>query len=908
MEIRQEFLKYFEKNGHLIMPSSGLIPHGDPSVLLTTAGMQQFKPYYLGIKKPPAKRIATVQKCFRTSDIDSVGYTERHLTFFEMLGNFSFGDYFKKEAINYSLDFLLNNLGISLQNLYFTVFKGDKDIPADLESIKYWQEMGIGRDRIYQYGREENFWGPAGDTGPCGPCSEIHYDFGEEYGCGRKDCNPNCDCGRFLEIWNLVFTQYNFDGDKYLELPQKNIDTGMGLERITAVMEGTPSVFKTSLFSGIINKIEEISDSKNYKNYKKNKDKSSDDFYRAVRIIADHIRAIYFLIADGVVPSNEGRGYILRRIIRRTIRFGKLIGIKNYFLNDVGEVVIDKYSKVYPELLEKKDFAFRLVSDEEKRFTRTLKEGNKVLLQKISEIKKDKKEYLNPKDAFNLYDTFGFPVELTAEILKENNIKLDLRKFNDYVKEHTEKSRGKDIFNTGIDKDIELYREISKNIEVEFTGYQKYRTETVIEKIIKIDGDGSGTGTVSKKPVLELSEGEKGEIILKETPFYGERGGQVGDRGIITYDNNTFIVDDCTIPVEGIIVHKGFMEKGKLKVGDKVEAEIDRNRRKNISKNHTTTHILHWALRSLYGNEVKQSGSYVDEDRFRFDYTLYNAPSEEDINKIEEIVNKKIQNDDPVRCFETTREFAEEIGAVALFDEKYSKFVRVVEINNYSRELCGGTHVARTGEIGLCKIISDSSVGANLRRIEAVTGMSAYNCLKEKEKILKKASDGLEVEESKIPDAIEKMKEDLKRKEEQLRNMQIKIAKKEIIDKFKLKPGDNRLKIIDFDFSKSEIVPDIGINNIGMVGDEIINYFGGSNTFIVFGCISGEKSVVILNSTKDLVKKGIDCGKIAAEVSKKLNGRGGGKPGFAQMGLPDKNSIEKAIKLVREIVLEVLDK
>ncbi len=899
MDIRQKFLKYFEKKGHIIIPSSDLIPHNDPSVLLTTAGMQQFKPYYLGIKKPPGKRITTVQKCFRTSDIDSVGYTDRHLTFFEMLGNFSFGDYFKREAINYSLDFLLNDLGIPVNKLMFTVFMGNEDIPADLESIKYWQEKGISIDRIYQYGKEDNFWGPAGDTGPCGPCSEIHYDFGEEYGCRSKNCNPNCGCGRFLEIWNLVFTQYNFDGKKYIELPQKNIDTGMGLERITAVVEGSPSVFKTSLFNGIIKKIEEMSGKKDYQ---KNKDKDNMELYRGIRIIADHARAIYFLITDGVVPSNEGRGYILRRIIRRSIRFGRLIGIKDYFLNDIGRLVINEYSKVYPGLLEKKEFSFKLVSDEEKRFTKTLKEGSKVLLQKINETKNNKEEYLNPKDAFKLYDTFGFPVELTEEILKEKKIKLDLKRFNDYVKEHIEKSRSRDIFNSEMDKDMELYREISKNFEVEFIGYQKYKAAAVIEKIIKFDRSGD------KKLTSKLSEGEKGEIILKETPFYGEKGGQVGDRGIIRRDNNVFIVDDCTIPVEGIYVHKGFIEKGRLKVGDEISAEVDHNHRKNISKNHTATHILHWVLRSLYGSKVKQAGSFVGEDRFRFDYSIYNAPSEENLNKIERVINEKIQNNDTVRCFETTREFAGEIGAVALFDEKYGKFVRVVEINNYSRELCGGIHVERTGEIGLFKIISDSSIGANLRRIEAATGMSAYNYLEEKEKILKKISASLEVEDNKILNTLEKVKDSIKKKEEELEHMQIKIAKKEIIKKFNYKSPDKGLKIIDFDFSKSEAISDMGLNGIGKIGDEIIDYFKGFNTFIVFGIISNNKSVVILNSTKDLIKKGVDCGRIAGEISKKLKGGGGGKPHFAQMGLPDKNSLDKAIKLVKNKVQEIMEK
>ncbi len=891
MDVRETFIEYFEKKGHMVLASSGLIPHNDRSVLLTTAGMQQFKPYFLGIKNPPSKRITTVQKCFRTSDIDSVGYTDKHLTFFEMLGNFSFGDYFKKEAINYSLDFLLNELKIPADRLKVAVFKGNKDIPADLESVKYWKESGITGDKIYRFGKDDNFWGPAGDTGPCGPCSEIYYDFGEEYGCGKKTCSPKCDCNRFLEIWNLVFTQYNYDGKNYKELPQKNIDTGMGLERIMAVLEGVPSVFKTSLFVEIIRKIEELSD----KNSRVNKP----EFDRSLRIIADHIRAIYFLISDGVVPSNEKRGYILRRIIRRCIRFGRLIGINDYFLNDIGEVVINKYSKWYPELLEKKNFSFKMVSDEEKRFTRTLKEGNKVLIQKVKEIKKAKGKYINPGDAFRLYDTYGFPVELTGEILSENKIKIDLNKFNRYLKEHTKKSKSKGSSGVKLNKDIELYGPLSKEMKVEFLGYNRSNLSTVIEKIIKTDGDGN------KKFASQLIEAEEGEIILRETPFYGEMGGQVGDRGSIRKDNNIFKVTGCFIPVEGIYTHKGSIKKGKLKVGDGIIAEVDSKFKKNVSRNHTATHILHWALKSIYGNEVKQAGSFVGEDRFRFDYSIYNAPSESDIKKIEAMVNEKIQKDEPVRCYETTREYAGEIGAIALFDEKYGRFVRVVEINNYSRELCGGIHVGRTGEIGLFKIISDSGTGANLRRIEALTGIHAYRYLEKKDEILNKISAGLEVKDSRIPEAIEKLKDNIKKRENELLLLKMKVAKREIIKKSGFKPSDTGLKIIDYDFSDSDLLYDMEISGIGKVGDWIIDYFKGLNTFLIFGSRVDNKSVLILNSTADLSARGVDCGKIAGEIGKQLEGGGGGKPKYAQMGFSDRNT-GKAIKLVRDRVLGIL--
>ncbi len=897
MDIRKTFLDYFKKNDHLVMSSSSLIPQDDPSVLLTTAGMQQFKPYYLGIKKPPASRIATVQKCFRTSDIDKVGYTDKHLTFFEMLGNFSFGDYFKKEAIEYSFDFLLNVLKIPIEKLLVAVFEGSKEIPADLESIEYWKKSGISADKIYKFGKEENFWGPAGETGPCGPCSEIYYDFGKEYGCGKKDCNPNCDCGRFLEIWNLVFTQYNFNGKKYDELPRKNIDTGMGLERIMAVLKGNPSVFRTSLFDTIMKEIEKISGKES--NFKNNKSHNS-EFDKSARIIADHSRAIYFLISDGVVPSNEGRGYILRRIIRRAIRYGKLVGIEDYFLNDIGQLIIHEYSKIYPELLEREEFSFKLVRDEEKRFTETLKEGSKVLVQKINSIKKDNREYLDSKDAFKLYDTFGFPVELTMEILGENDLKLDMKKFHDYLKKHVEKSRKKVLFDKKIDKNLELYRKISKNLEVVFVGYQKNVSETIIESIVKIDKYGN------RELTSKLPEGEKGEIILKETPFYGEKGGQIGDRGIIKKGNNIFIVEDCKIPVDGIYAHIGSVKKGELRVGDEISAEIDRSRRKDISRNHTATHLLHWALRNVFGNEVKQAGSFVGEDRFRFDYSIYNAPSEEKLNKVERMINEKIQNNDSVRCFETTREFAEEIGAISLFGEKYGKFVRVVEINNYSRELCGGIHVSRTGDIGIFKIMAETSIGANLRRIEAVTGMYAYNYLQEKERVLDEISANLEVEHNRILDTLGEVKDNTRKKEEELTLLQIRIAKKEILGKFRYDSSDSGLKIIDFNFSKSELVPNMEISKIGIVGDEIKDYFRGINTFIVFGNILNGKPVMILQATEDLVKEGVDCGKIARETSKKLKGGGGGKPYFAQLGGSDASSLDSVIDFVKSRVMDIL--
>ena len=887
MDIRKKFLDYFKTKEHLILPSSGLIPENDPSVLFTTAGMQQFKPYYLGTEKPPKNRISTVQKCFRTSDIDSVGYTDKHLTFFEMLGNFSFGDYFKKEAIDLAFDFIVNVLKIPQDRLLIAVFEGDDQIPADTESIKYWKKHGFNDEVIYRFDKKENFWGPAGETGPCGPCTEIYYDFGRKAGCGKPDCGLNCDCGRFLEIWNLVFTQYNFDGKKYTELPKKNIDTGMGAERIIAVLENESSIFRTTLFKKILKKIQEISGKKLTSPGDDNYDT---DANRAIRILADHIRAIYFLISDGVNPSNEGRGYILRRIIRRAVRFGKQIGINDYFINDIGMVVVKQYSPNYPGLSEKSRFAAKLVLDEEKRFTKTLKEGSRILAEKISEIKDTGRDFLDPEDAFRLYETYGFPVELTTEILDENGLKLDHDKFEHYFKQHTEKSKKKTSFDKKIDKNLDLYRNLAKEIHVEFLGYEKDQANTVIEKIISPPDSGN------TMVIEELSAGEKGEIILKDTVFYGEKGGQVGDPGIIRSKGGIFIVKDTQIPVENLFVHKGFVKEGKIKTGEEVDIEVSNIARRDIRKNHTSTHLLHWALRNVFGDQLKQSGSFVSSDRFRFDYSIYDTPSREQIEKVERLVNEKIQRDDPVRCFETTRDYAQQLGTIALFDEKYGKFVRIVETGNYSRELCGGLHVRRTGQIGLLLIISDSSIGANLRRIEAVTGMHAFNILKDKEGILESTGANLEVDIEKLPETVKKLKEENIKISEELRSLRVKISAGNILKGMKEEIEKEEYKIIYYNFSKDSAFSSLDVKSMGQVSDFLKNSFKNLKTFIALGNLNEGKLVIILSCTKDMVESGVDCGKLAREMGKIVKGGGGGRPEYAQLGGTDPQSLDEAIE------------
>lgn len=894
MDIREKFLNYFKQKGHLVLPSASLVPEDDPSVLLTTAGMQPFKPYYLGIKKPPKTRISTVQKCFRTSDIDSVGYTDRHLTFFEMLGNFSFGDYFKKEAINFALDFIINYLDLKIDRLWVAIFKGEGNLPRDHEAHSLWLEEGISKKRIVEYGKSENFWGPAGDTGPCGPCTEIYYDFGPEVGCGKKDCSPSCDCGRFLEIWNLVFTQYNFNGKEYVELPSKNIDTGMGLERIAAVLEGKFSVFDTKLFSPIINKIKDLSDhiSSNL---------SPQEYQRALRVVADHCRAIYFLIADGVIPANEGRGYILRRIIRRAIRFGKLLGIKGYFLNDLGQVLIDNYKGPYPELAAKQKFAFKIISDEEERFSKTLKQGSKVLASTIENLKFHKNDYIDPKDAFRLYETYGFPVEVTREILQENNLKLDMDQFEHFYRQHVAKSKQQTVFDKKVDHKLDLYKETARKCSADFTGYQALHTSTQVTQLFE-------TSPKQELSIVgSLKEGQKGEIILKSTPFYAEKGGQAGDKGKIYTDKFLFEVEDTQVPVEGVYIHQGRVSKGTVNIGDMVEAEVEISFRKDISKNHTATHLLHWALKAVLGAEINQAGSSVENSRFRFDFLCYQAPTKEQLDKVEMMVNAKIQNNDIVKIFETSKEYAQEIGAIALFDEKYGDFVRVVEIDNYSRELCGGTHVSRTGELGLFKIISESSIGANTRRIEAITGMHAYNMLKQKAIQADMAARILGVDQLEVIKGIEALKNSYDQLSAQMENIKIKQLRDDISSKLPAGQDGKKIKIIAQNLIHNPLAHGLDAQSLADIGDQIKDLNQQKSTVIILGHAVNNKPVLILQATPDLVKKGLNLGKIAKESGKLLNGGGGGKPDFAQSGGSQLSKIDEAINFSKQRILEQCD-
>ena len=703
-EIRSKFLKYFEDKGSKIMPSSSLIPD-DPSLLLTSAGMVQFKPYFLQQKKLPKEFIgtATVQKCVRTNDIDIIGTTGRHLTFFEMLGNFSFGQYFKKEMCEWAIDFSVNVMGLPFEKLYFSVFKDDD------ESIEIWKGLGVDDSHIVKLGEEDNFW-RAGPTGPCGPCSELYYDQGEEFGCGKKNCGPGCDCDRFLEYWNLVFTQYDAQEDGTLEpLPKKNIDTGMGLERMAAIMQGASSNYETDIMKSLIAVGEKLF------GVKYGMDKKTD---MSLRIIADHSRAITFMIADGILPGNEGREYVLRRLLRRSVMKAYLLGYKGTFLEKYIDQVLKLMGDAYPELVDNVKLIKRIVLSEEERFGQTLELGAKFLDDFLKTAKKNKP--LSGEQAFKLHDTYGFPIDVTKEIVEEQGFKIDMKGFEKCMGEQVERARAANAEDA--DAAWELQSSLAGEIlakygPTQFVGYDSLECKS---KIIAMSKDG--------KLVKSLKKGDAGSIVVAKTPFYGEMGGQVGDTGYISNtDKNEAEVLDTIIPEGGLVAHKVKLVNGNLKVGDNVDLEVDAIRRSRIQRNHTATHILHWALREVLGDHVNQAGSYVAPDRLRFDFTHFEAVSVEDLRKVEKLANDQIMRAVDVTTYETSLKDARKKGVTALFGEKYGEEVRVVEVGDFSKELCGGCHVNNTAEIGFVKIVGESSVGSNARRIEACTSYDAYD-------------------------------------------------------------------------------------------------------------------------------------------------------------------------------------
>ncbi|MFW5998872.1 MAG: alanine--tRNA ligase [Halanaerobiaceae bacterium] len=867
-ELRKSFLEFFKEKDHLIRPSAPLVPENDPTLLWINAGMAPFKPYFSGKATPPKSRMATSQKCIRTNDIKNVGKTARHQTFFEMLGNFSFGDYFKKEAIIWSWEFVTEVLNFDKDRLWITIYKNDD------EAFDLWNnEVGVDEDRIVRMDKDENFWQHG--TGPCGPCSEIHYDRGREYSNGEEDVIGG-EGDRFLEIWNLVFTQYEYtDEGEYKQLPRKNIDTGMGLERVASILQGVDSNFETDLLKPIIDDIEEKTSFKY---------KSSEEVTMTYRVIADHIRAITMAISDGVLPANEGRGYVIRRLLRRAVRYGGKIGFQQPFLYKLVPVVNQIMSGGYPDLMKQEDQIQNIVKSEEKSFFETLEQGLDILQSMINELKEQDNQVLSGKKAFKLYDTYGFPLDLTREILEENNLKVDEDTFTEEMNKQKKRARkARDDFGFSGSKVKKVYREIKTKIKsVDFVGYRNLVIETDIEAIVK-----------DEKEVDILKAGEEGEIILKRTPFYAESGGQVGDLGIIEDNCNLGQVINTYEKAE-LIVHKVKVEKGEFRINQFVKARVFEGRRKATARNHSCTHLLHKALKEVLGEHVNQSGSLVAPERLRFDFSHFSSLTEEEIEKVEYKVNKSIINNYSVETMETTIEKAKDMGAVALFGENYGEQVRVVKMGNYCIELCGGTHVSFTGEIGLFKIISESGVASGTRRIEGVTGFKALEYIKDRDKIIENIATSLSTDQDKILDRIRNLLEEKKNLERKIRSL------KDRLSNYKVEELKTNIKEVEGISLLAEGLEEIDNDGLRKMVDKLKNDL--ESGIIVLGSKLEGKVIFVAAVTEDLIEKGFHAGNLIGKVAKITGGGGGGRPDMAQAGGSKTEKLEEALNQVENFI------
>lgn len=862
--IRKEFLNFYKSKGHLTEQSFSLIPKNDKSLLLIGAGMAPMKKFFTGAETPPSKRMATCQKCVRTGDIDNVGITTRHLTFFEMLGNFSFGDYFKEEAIEWAWEFLTEVLKIEKEKLWVTVYEEDDD------AQKLWNEkVGLPLDRIVKLGKKDNFWEL--EVGPSGPCSEIYYDTGEGRGCGSPDCKPGCDCSRFVEIWNLVFTQFDKDEQgNYNPLPNPNIDTGMGLERVATVLQGKESVFDVEPLISVIRKIEEIS------NVKYSSDKRKDT---AMKIICDHSRAATFMIADGVIPSNEGRGYVLRRLIRRAIRQGKFLGIQREFLSEAVQIVINEWKEAYKELSEKENYIIKVIKLEEDKFKTTIDQGLELLQKEIQKMIETNTKVLDGSIAFKLYDTYGFPSELTEEILIENNFEFNKNEFLSIMEEHRVMAReARNKTGSSGWKDEQINIDTSKTT---FTGYTEVSNESEILSII-LDGAESNS----------IKEGQTGAIILDKTPFYAEGGGQIGDTGRFLSDEVEIEVVNTKKYNKDTIIHEVNVIKGSISVGDNIISQIDELRRKNIAKNHTCTHLLHRVLKDLLGEHVNQAGSFVTEERLRFDYTHFETVSQDMLKEIEKLVNQAIQEDYKVNYNLLSIEEAKKTGATALFDEKYGDTVRVVSVGNFSKEFCGGTHIDETAKIGMFKILSEGSIASGVRRIEAVTGKAAFNYLEELNNLVEELSVSMKSTKEELLSKVMHLKKESKEKDKEIQKLNNELLKKSMDTILDQCEEINDIKLFAIKLKDKDA------NSLREMADKIKDK--NNSCIILLVSELNEKVLFVSSVTKDLIEKGIHAGNIVKEAATIAGGGGGGRPDFAQAGGKNPNKIDEAINAVKE--------
>ena len=869
-ELRKMFLEFFESKEHLAMKSFSLVPHNDKSLLLINSGMAPLKPYFTGAEIPPRKRVTTCQKCIRTGDIENVGKTARHGTFFEMLGNFSFGDYFKREAIHWSWEFLTEVVGLDPDRLYPSVYVDDD------EAFEIWnKEMGIAPERIFKFGKADNFWEHG--SGPCGPCSEIYYDRGEKYGCGSPDCTVGCDCDRFMEVWNNVFTQFDNDGNgNYEELEQKNIDTGMGLERLASVVQDVDSIFDVDTIRALRDKVCEFANVE-YKT-DENKDVS-------IRLITDHIRSATFMISDGIMPTNEGRGYVLRRLIRRAARHGRLLGIDGKFLAKLSETVIEGSKDGYPELDEKRDFIFKVLTQEEDKFNKTIDQGLSILASMEEELKEAGQTMLSGENAFKLYDTYGFPLDLTKEILEEAGYTIDEAGFKAAMEEQRVKARTARKVTNYMGADATVYDEIDAAVTSTFVGYDNLVYDSKISVL-----------TTETEIVEAVTEGENATIFVDETPFYATMGGQEGDKGIIKTADAEFVVNDTIKLLGGKVGHVGTVTKGMFKVGDVVTLAVDEKGRANTCKNHSATHLLHRALRNVLGSHVEQKGSLVTPDRLRFDFAHFSAMTAEEMAKVEAIVNEEINNNLPVVTEVMNIEAAKASGATALFDEKYAEDVRVVTMGDFTKELCGGTHVSNTGSITTFKLISEAGVAAGVRRIEALTGDAVFAYYKDVEKTLAEAAKTAKTTPANLVEKIEHMLADMKAMQSEIESLKSKAAKDAL--------GDVMNQVVEVKGVKllATSVEGVDMNGLRDLGDQLKEKLGEG--VVVIASSANDKVNLIAMATDGAMKQGAHAGNLIKGIAALVGGGGGGRPNMAQAGGKNPAGIPDAVAKVAEVLGE----
>ena len=873
-ELRKMFLDFMESKGHLVMKSFSLVPQGDKSLLLINAGMAPLKPYFTGAEIPPRTRVATCQKCIRTGDIENVGKTARHGTFFEMLGNFSFGDYFKKEAIAWSWEFLTEVVGLDPERLYPSVYLEDD------EAFEIWnKEIGIPAERIFRFGKEDNFWEHG--AGPCGPCSEIYYDRGEKYGCGKEGCTVGCECDRYMEVWNNVFTQFENDGNgNYETLKQKNIDTGMGLERLAVVAQDVDSIFDVDTICSLRNLVCEIAGKEYGKVY-------NDDV--SIRLITDHIRSATFMISDGIMPTNEGRGYVLRRLIRRAARHGRLLGIQGDFLAKLSAEVINGSKDGYPELEEKKEFIFKVLTNEENQFNKTIDQGLRILSDMEEEMKAAGEKTLSGENAFKLYDTYGFPLDLTKEILEEKGYGIDEKGFQAAMEEQRVKAREAREVTNYMGADATVYDEIDASVTTEFVGYEHLSFDSEVTVL-----------TTENEIVASLMEGQKGTVFVKETPFYATMGGQEGDTGVIETENGKFVVEDTIKLRGGKIGHVGHMESGMLSQGETVSLKVNTSARRDTEKNHSATHLLQKALKTVLGTHVEQKGSLVTPDRLRFDFAHFQAMTPEEIEKTEALVNEQIQAGLSVITDVMDVEEAKKSGAMALFGEKYDQKVRVVSMGDFSKELCGGTHVSNTSSIMLFKILSESGIAAGVRRIEALTGNAVLEYYKKQEALLQEASKALKANSGEILEKIAHLQEEVKTLQSENESLKSKMAQGSL--------GNVMDKVVEVDGVKllAAKVEGVDMNGLRDLGDSLKEKLGEG--VVLLAAVNDGKVNLLAMVTESAQKAGAHAGNLVKAAAAIVGGGGGGRPNMAQAGGKNPEKADEAVEAAAEILKGQLSK